>query len=302
MLFVIGGVTSPLGVAQKIFFSNLETMSETSTYNPIIIHSIMGVSFMSFFNKMLASVGIGAAQIDTHLEKSSYYPGEEVRGVIHIKGGSVEQTVDRIYLKLMTEYTKESDDKKYIESYTIAKVNVSSRITLKPGDHQEIPFSFPLPPETPLTISRQPVWIHTGLDIDNAIDPKDRDFIEVEPNPAASIVFDAVEDLGFSFKMATCEYHPRLGRGVPFVQEIEFYPGSRYAGHIKELELILYPEQDGISVLVEVDRRGRGVSGWLQRSLDMDEQHSWLTLDEQELEQGPSHVAELIDRIIRRSI
>ncbi|MGE7055864.1 sporulation protein, partial [Paenibacillus glucanolyticus] len=36
---------------------------------------------MSFFNKMLASVGIGAAQIDTHLEKSSYYPGEEVRGV-----------------------------------------------------------------------------------------------------------------------------------------------------------------------------------------------------------------------------
>ncbi|MEC0305416.1 sporulation protein [Paenibacillus lautus] len=257
---------------------------------------------MSFFNKMLASVGIGAAQIDTHLEKSSYYPGEEVRGVIHIKGGNVEQTVDRIYLKLMTEYTRESDDKKYIESYTLAKINVSSRLTLKPGDQQEIPFSFPLPLETPLTISRQPVWIHTGLDIDNAIDPKDRDFIDVEPNAGASVVFGAVEGLGFSFKMATCEYHPRLGQGVPFVQEIEFYPGSSYAGHIKELELILYPEQDGISVLVEVDRRGRGVSGWLQRSLDMDEQHSWVTLDQQDLEQGPSHVAQIIDRVIRRSI
>ena len=116
---------------------------------------------------------------------------------------------------------------------------------MKPGDQQEIPFAFPLPLETPLTISRQPVWIHTGLDIDNAIDPKDRDFIDVEPNEDASIVFDAVESLGFSFKIATCEYHPRLGQGVPFVQEIEFYPGSSYAGHIKELELILYPEQEG---------------------------------------------------------
>lgn len=257
---------------------------------------------MSFFNKMLASVGIGAAQIDTQLEKSSYYPGEEVRGVIHIKGGNVEQTVDSIYLKVMTEYTRESDDKKYIESYTLAKINVSSRLTLKPGDQQEIPFSFALPLETPLTISRQPVWIHTALDIDNAIDPKDRDFIDVEPNEGASVVFDAVEGLGFSFKMATCEYHPRLGQGVPFVQEIEFYPGSSYAGHIQELELILYPEQEGISVLVEVDRRGRGVSGWLQRSLDMDEQHSWVTLDQQDLEQGPSHVAQILDRVIRRSI
>lgn len=32
---------------------------------------------MSFFNKILASVGIGAAQIDTRLEKSSYYPGRK---------------------------------------------------------------------------------------------------------------------------------------------------------------------------------------------------------------------------------
>ena len=86
------------------------------------------------------------------------------------------------------------------------------------------------------------------------------------------------------------------------MQEIEFYPGSSYAGHIKELELILYPEQEGISVLVEVDRRGRGVSGWLQRSLDMDEQHSWVTLDQQDLEQGPSHVAQILDGVIRRSI
>lgn len=257
---------------------------------------------MSFFNKMLASVGIGAAQIDTHLEKSSYYPGEEVHGIVHIKGGNVEQTVERIYLKLMTEYTRESDDKKYTESYTLAKINVSSRITLKPGDHQEIPFSFSLPLETPLTISRQPVWVHTGLDIDNAIDPKDRDFIDVEPSKDASMIFEAVESLGFRFKTSTCEYHPRLGRGVPFVQEIEFYPGSQYAGHIKELELILYPDQDGISILVEVDRRGRGVSGWLQRSLDMDEQHSWVDLDRQDLMRGPSHIAELLDSIIRRSI
>ncbi|WP_054955355.1 sporulation protein [Paenibacillus dakarensis] len=104
----------------------------------------------------------------------------------------------------------------------------------------EIPFAFPLPLETPLTLSRQPVWLRTGLDIENAMDPKDRDFIEVTPHPYAAVVFDAVSELGFRFKSATCEYNSRMGLGIPFVQEIEFYPGHEFADRVKELELIMH--------------------------------------------------------------
>ncbi|WP_106767055.1 sporulation protein [Paenibacillus faecalis] len=255
---------------------------------------------MSFFNKMLASVGIGSVQVDTLLEKSSYYPGEEVRGVVHIKGGNVDQNVDQIYIKLMTEYIRERDDKKFSESFTIAKVKVSNKLVVKQGDKLEIPFEFPLPLETPLTLYRQPVWLHTGLDIEYAIDPKDRDYIEVTPHPYTSVVLNAVSELGFRFKSATCEYHPRLGRGLPFIQEIEFYPGPEYARRISELELIMYLDVDRLTVLVEVDRRGRGISGWLERSFDMDERQSRMVLERDELKKGPAYVVGILEQLLNR--
>ncbi|MGM1047538.1 MAG: sporulation protein [Bacillota bacterium] len=257
---------------------------------------------MSFFNKMLASVGIGAVEVNTHLEKSSYYPGEDIRGVILIRGGNVDQNVDRIYVKLMTEYIREHDDKKFTESFIIAKVKLSDSLVVKQGDKLEIPFEFPLPLETPLTLSRQPVWLYTGLDIEYAIDPKDRDFIEVTPHPYTSVVLDAVSELGFRFKKATCEHHPRLGRGLPFVQEIEFYPGREYASRITELELIMYLESDRLTVLVEIDRRGRGLSGWLERSFDMDERQCRMILEKSELQKGPTYIAEILKNMLDRQI
>lgn len=257
---------------------------------------------MSFFNKMLASVGIGAARIDTRLDKNSYQQGEEVTGTVLIKGGNVEQAVDRIYIKVMTEYIKEQDDKRMRHSYTLDKFVVSERLVVKPGQELDIPFSFNLPLDTPLSFSGQPVWLKTGLDIENAMDPKDEDYIEVTPHPDFAVVLDAVRQLGFRFKSASCEYHPRLGKGLPFIQEIEFYPGGEFSRSLTELELVLYHESDGVSVLVEVDRRGSGLSGWLERSFDMDERHSWLSMDNDQLRRGPSYAAGLLEDIIRRQI
>ena len=57
---------------------------------------------MSFFNKMLASVGIGSAKVDTKLEKSSYEAGEQIKGEVEIYGGNVEQQVNAIYLTIYT--------------------------------------------------------------------------------------------------------------------------------------------------------------------------------------------------------
>ncbi|MDO7907911.1 sporulation protein [Paenibacillus sp. JX-17] len=255
---------------------------------------------MSFFNKMLASFGIGAARIDTLLDKPSYHPGEDVHGVIHIYGGSTEQQVDRIYVQVMTEYILEHDDRKVIETCCMARITVSDRLTVQAGEKLEIPFAFPLPLETPLTLSRQPVWLRTGLDIDNAFDPKDQDYIEVVPHPDQTAVLEAVEQLGFTYRSSTCEYHKRLGRGVPFVQEIEFYPGGRFAGRMTELELIVRLEHDGLSVLVEVDRRGSGLGGWLERAFDMDERHAWIQLNDGDLRRGTGHIAQLLESQIER--
>ncbi len=55
---------------------------------------------MSIFNKMLASVGIGSATVDTKLEKSRYTAGEIIRGNVEVTGGNTAQDVDCIYLTL----------------------------------------------------------------------------------------------------------------------------------------------------------------------------------------------------------
>lgn len=54
---------------------------------------------------------------------------------------------------------------------------------------KEIDFQFLLPVHTPPTIGKTKVWIQTGLDVPNAVDPKDRDYINVEPHRYMNTVF-----------------------------------------------------------------------------------------------------------------
>lgn len=61
-------------------------------------------------------------------------------------------------------------------------------------------------------------------------------------------------------------------------------------------------EPEGVHVLVEVDRRGRGLSGWLETAFDMDERHAWLSLSRQELSYGPDHIADALEELIDRQL
>ena len=55
---------------------------------------------MSFFNKVLASVGIGSAKVDTKLETDVSTPGRQIKGVVEIQGGSTQQQINDVYLIL----------------------------------------------------------------------------------------------------------------------------------------------------------------------------------------------------------
>lgn len=256
---------------------------------------------MSLFNKMLASVGIGSAKVDTRLEQNEFVPGGEVRGVVHIRGGNIEQEIDSIYIKVMTQYIKEHDDRKFTENYALAKFRVSSRMTVRAQESIEVPFAFELPLETPATIGGQPVWLRTGLDIEMAVDPSDDDAIRVRPHPHAEAVLAAAEMLGCRLKNARCEY-ARYGRGsVPFVQEFEFYPGPQFGRRMTELELVFFPRPDGLDVLVEVDRRARGLAGLFEQAFDLDERKQVLRLGRAELSAGPNAIAHMLADIIDRN-
>lgn len=229
---------------------------------------------MSFFDKVFASVGIGAATVDTKLEKDTYFTGENVRGVVEIKGGKSEQKVDEIYLSLNTTYIKELDDKKYTVSTAIDRFRLTETFNIRAGEKKEIPFSFRLPDDTPISLGRTKIWVQTGLDIKNAVDPGDKDFINVVPNNLMSAVFSAVDNLGFRLREADCQEASYKLRGrLPFVQEFEFIPvAGSFRGKLDEIEIVFRPlTNQSTEVLLQIDRRARGLGGFLSEALEMDE-------------------------------
>ncbi|EEN03268.1 Sporulation-control protein Spo0M [Bacillus thuringiensis IBL 4222] len=166
------------------------------------------------------------------------------------------------------------DDKKVTSTYDLERVRLTEPFSIEPNEKVEIPFSFPMPIEAPLTLDMKTVWIHTGLDIKHSIDPSDRDYVQVLPNALLSSVLDSVNELGFKARHIECEELPhRLRKQVPFAQEFEFIPVSgEYYGKLDELELLILPRAyDRLEIIMEVDRKSRGLAGLFAEALDLDE-------------------------------
>lgn len=147
---------------------------------------------IGFARRLLTSIGVGAATVDTRLETEEVSPGEEIRGVVELKGGDSAQEIDAINLEVQTDYKRESGDTTVRETATIERFTVASARTVEPKTQEQIPFSFRLPYDTPLTIGRSAVWIRTALDVKMAMDPSDRDPITVRPNATMRTILDAV--------------------------------------------------------------------------------------------------------------
>ncbi|MGM7703132.1 sporulation protein [Pseudalkalibacillus sp. Hm43] len=255
---------------------------------------------MSFVNRMLASVGIGSAVVDTKLDGSTFQAGGNIHGVVHIKGGKVEQNIDEIHIYLMTEYLREMDDNTVTETHVLGKYRVSEPFTIAANEVKEIPLSIPLPYDVPLSVGQTPIWLKTALDIKQAVDPTDNDYIHVVPHDLVDRIFSTVEELGFRLKKSQCLHVKRhMQRNHPFVQEFEFVPSSgSFRGELDEIELVLYPDQNHVQMLIEVDKRGKGLFGFLEDALDLDEQKSMISISRADAE-DPQRLKQMFENHIR---
>jgi sporulation-control protein len=247
------------------------------------------------FKKFLASVGIGGAKVDTQLERDVYVPLDVVRGQVLIQGGKTEQRIDRINLFVMTEALREFDDKKYYENVKIDSFTVGGGFTLRPNERKTIDFQFTLPAHTPPTLGKTHVWIQTGLDVPGAIDPKDRDYITVHPHPYMDTVLDAViNGLGFQLRKVEMEYSKRYR----YIQEFEFWPSPEFRSRLDELEIIFFMKPSGLELMLQVDRRARGLGGLFAEALDMDESFVHVSFSSEEISQGSQYVANKLRNFI----
>lgn len=254
------------------------------------------------FKKLLASIGIGSSQVDARLEQESLIPGDVVKGEVHITGGDVAQEIDEIYMYVVTHYEREVNDKKVKEECTLVKYRLTERFHLQPKENKVLPFSFQLPYETPLTMGRQPVYLRTGLDIKNAIDPGDSDFIEVRPHPLMEKVLEAIQSIGFQLYKVDCEYNRYLGRTYPFVQEFEFRPTGSFRKRLEELEAVFYLREGEVEVLLELDKRARGFMGAFEEAFSLDERFVRFRLSTEDLNKPLSVIANSIEGLIQQQI
>lgn len=246
---------------------------------------------MSFLKRTLASVGIGAAQVDTILDSERTHPGAELSGIIHIQGGDTAQEIEHIELSLVTRYLHEVGDSEAYVNYPLSQTRLRERFEVQSGETLDLPFSLQVPWETPLTLGRTLVWVNTALSVSLAVDPTDRDILRVEPSPSMLAILEALGQLGFTLYKADCEQNRRLGRSVPFVQELEFRPGGRYTGRLKELEVVLAPEPGGVRVWMEADLRARGLVGALFGELDLNERFAQVYFNDSQLSRGAKGIA-----------
>ncbi|WP_396610577.1 sporulation protein [Haloferax sp. S1W] len=241
--------------------------------------------------KVLASIGIGNATVDTVLPSETVRPGETIDAEVHITGGKVEQDIGAIRFEIETRYRTEDG---YQET-DIGRFTLAEGLTIEPGQEETRPVTIDIPYSTPITRGQIDVWIETELDIDLAVDPEDKDYLDVRPTPRLQAVFDAMDDLGFSLRSAECEADPygRYTTDQRFIQEFEFKPSSGpFRGALDEIELVARPGPDELTLFVEVDRRG----GLLSELADVDERKVQTTIQSAD----PSTVRDTLERLIEK--
>ncbi|BDY04140.1 sporulation protein [Ferrimonas sp. YFM] len=237
--------------------------------------------------KLLASVGIGAAKVDTQLHQDVMMPGHPFSATIVIKGGDVDQEISGLSLTLVTEAKAEVDDSTVYQHVALESWRLSEKMTIEAGQTYELPFEGVLHPETPITTvggrrNQSKVWLQTGLEVDLAIDPSDRDILAVAPTPAMDTLLAAMEQAGYQLHKADVEKGHLNGAGFSSqsgaYQELEFVPGGMSLFGVREVEVSFVPQGGRMNALIEVDRAFRGDS---YKSLSWDDDTSLPTLLEQ---------------------
>ncbi|MFD1851193.1 sporulation protein [Oceanobacillus bengalensis] len=260
---------------------------------------------MSLFKKTIASFGVGSAKVNTKVTNDVVKQGENLYGTVIILGGDTDQSIESIKLQLMTLYGHERSDR-----LTRAEVHthrVNEPFTIKQGEKKEIPFSFEIPLDTPMTmedpktrLNVPPVWIETGLEIKKAFDPRDKDHISVRPTDSYQNIIDSIKMLGFRFRQMENEKTPRaIASRLPYVQQFEFVPTiGKYARKLEELEVYIVPGEKETKLYFEVDKYTGEPSGSIFDKLNLNEYRGMITLNNETIIKDIDYVCDQIEEIV----
>lgn len=245
------------------------------------------------FKKILAGLGIDGAKVNFEIDSDVVELGGVVSGKVYVAGGAIDQEIEEITISLeVTSRYKVEDTVRHLHT-EIAGGKVADKMFVKANAPEiVIPLQFKLPYNIPITSGATKYHFKTNLDIRNALDAKDIDEITVRPNRPVLILFDALSLLGFRSKPSFGDFNGRF-------QKFEFTPTSFLRGKLDELELYMETYEDRIIVMLQIDKKAKGLYAKLADDLDLDERYVNLTLPYAQIT-NPQQVSERLKDIIER--
>jgi sporulation-control protein len=148
------------------------------------------------FETVLASMGMGAAKIDLRLDRDFVKTGEEVTGKIVVTGGKAEQKIEglSVFFMLQSVHAKNANS----IHKQIATIDVShEEFSLQCNEERSFSFAFTCPANIPASSINTKYYFATNLEIKNAVDSHDQDFIKVLPDDRVVQFLTGFKQLGF---------------------------------------------------------------------------------------------------------
>lgn len=196
--------------------------------------------------RVLSSIGIGTATVDTILPKAELTPGETVELTVELDGGDSTQEIEAIYFALLTQVDG--------EDVVLEQFELSDSFSLESGDSKTRTTDITVPRSTPLTREDQRVWLKTGLDIEWAIDPTDEDTVEIVPDDRLDMLLEVLKELGFTTAAVTTRTTPWLDRRE-FLQAFSFSPDGELWPDLDGLTAMPVVRSESLRAFVEIDER-----------------------------------------------
>ncbi|WP_433533048.1 sporulation protein [Micromonospora sp. CA-263727] len=215
------------------------------------------------FKKMLGAFGIGAPSVDTVLSNPNTRPGLLLAGQVNLTGGSHDVEIDHVVVGLVTRVEVDGTQGDRDVAFEFHRAPVASGLRLAQGQQLALPFQLPMPFQTPVTtiygqeLPGITVGLRTEVAVRGAVDKGDLDAVQVHPLPVQERVLEAFGQLGFRFKGADLERGQIAGahQSLPFHQGIAYFAAPQYAHGVHEVELTFLTDEQGVDVLLRLDRR-----------------------------------------------
>ena len=208
----------------------------------------------NFLNSI--GIGSGSVKVETTLNNNSAMPGEAVSGSIKIINGDISR-IRGVTIALVTRCLTEVDglDDKVVGEFDLAKIELPAHAVTKDTMSNGIPFSIIVPYFAPLSLGKTETKVVTRLDVERAIDPKDKDLVNIVQNRVHDLVFEAMKVIGCRLKEIETEYSFKTGKlrqefDYTRPTENEFFKSSK----INEVELSFENTDKGWKVIVGVDK------------------------------------------------